>query len=215
MRKLMQALVIVPLLFFALALPMVAQDNSCTQLQAWLHSNQASLPSTYDQLLAYPLAYRPTVFDALSPKIKAQILVAHFQKYVDEHPGISSGQISVIQEAIELASRPDFFTTRPTDALWDSAVQQPIQDFEGKALFQFTREEFKAIFTRLGDDTTTKWPGERRVPAAKAASAPICTCSTQSDWCSSGTHCAVSNCSLTTGCGTFLQYTCNGFCYFN
>jgi hypothetical protein len=213
MRKVIQALVIAPLLFCALALPMAAQGSSCLQLREWIHSDQASLPTTYDELLAYPLAYRPAVFDALSPEVKERLLTTHLQRYIDEHPGLSSDQISAIHEAIELASRPDFFTTRRTDALWDKSVHQPIQDFERMALSRFSREEFKQIFTRLGDDTAAKWPSGHQVSMAKAA--PICTCSTQSDWCSSGTHCAASTCSLTTGCGTLFRYTCNGFCYFN
>lgn len=47
-----------------------------------------------------------------------------------------------------------------------------------------------------------------------AAPAPgNCSCSKSSDWCHEALYCSTWLCNETSGCGTFLAYTCNGKCW--
>ena len=40
-----------------------------------------------------------------------------------------------------------------------------------------------------------------------------CDCATSSDWCNRGYDCEGFVCNKKSGCGTFLLYQCNGYCY--
>jgi hypothetical protein len=199
-------------LIAGLASPVSAGGPSCEDVVKQLRENGIDA-RTYGELLEIPLPYRHFAFGALSAEEKAAAWTSHLEAYLSSHPELTAAQAAVIQDALDLVRGPEIFAVQRGDSHWTASVQEPLRNLETKALAVFPRDQFKAIFTELGGDTTTTLPGGRKLATGAAVAYPVCNCSTLSDYCSGASYCLAGGCwKQTSGCGTFWRYACDGLC---
>jgi hypothetical protein len=191
------------------SLPAAAVGGDCPG-QRWVEQHRRALPQTYDQFLAAPAALRHVIFDNLAPEVQSQLWVAHLQRYLSRNPGLSTDQVAVIHQAIDLAERPETFG-RPRDSeAWDLLVGEPLKELESNVRAVFNPRQTTAILSELGGREVMEAP----VLAGAKLDAVFCQCATASDWCSGGAVCIPDGggCTHQQGCGTFWRYICNGLC---
>lgn len=193
----------------------VAAEPNCIQAQGWIADHHDQLPTTLDQFVGIPAAYQPFVFNVLSPDTKAALWRAHLERYLEQHPKLTAAQVNLIHRAIDLVDLPSTFSTPNDDPLWETLVNRPIQDLEQEFAKSFSRQEMAAILSRLSSKDTVRLQ-ILEVDPASAKAAIQCSCSTVSDWCRPSPYrCYLNNptcASTASGCGTLLQYACNGTC---
>jgi hypothetical protein len=194
---------------------LAAAAPNCVQAEAWIADHRASLPGTLDEFLKVPEAYHPFVFNTLSAEVKSALWQAHLERYLAQHPKLSTPQVNLVERALDLASRPSTFSTSKADPLWETLVNQPIQELRQAFGEAFSQQEAAAILGRLaGPDVMRRQILE--IDPASGKAVLQCSCSTASDWCSPSPYrCYTTNpsCSSTSsGCGTFFTFACNGTC---
>jgi hypothetical protein len=87
--------------------------------EAWVVAHTRSLPSTLEEIAAFPLEYREAIREALPPGTRSELWKAQFQRFLDTAPDLSEEQRAYVQslireftpENIERASlvNPDVF----------------------------------------------------------------------------------------------------------
>ncbi len=196
------------------ALAASAADPICIQAQKWIQANGTNLPKTYDEFIKLPVAYQSAVFNALPADTKSDLWRTHLMQYLEQHPTLDRARIELVDQAIEFVSRPTTFSTPHTDPLWDVLVGQTTKKLEKRFRLLFGKDEAAALVSRLTPENQSSIQ-VMEVDATGFKSILQCSCSTQSDWCSPSPYrCYTNNptCAQTSGCGTFLAYTCNGSC---
>jgi hypothetical protein len=191
------------------SLPVLGAGGECITKQ-WLEQHRGTLPQSYEQFLAAPPALRHAIFDSLEPQTQSKLWVAHLQRFLSRNPGLSADQLAVVQQAIELAARPETFATARDSELWEVLVGEPLAELESRVRAVFNPRQTAAILSELGGREVMEAP----VVAGSKVAAVFCQCSTSSDWCTGGAHCVLNGggCTHQQGCGTFWQYICNGLC---
>lgn len=169
----------------------------------WVGKNRDRLPQFYDDVIAYPVAYRKAIFSAQTPLVQSRLWVEHLTRYRSTHPGLSEEQENLIERALVVASNESTFDSKRD--LSDGTGQQ-IKDLEEAAKRVFGPDESYALIGTLG-------PSER--PTVSTANRG-CTCSAEHDYCTNGSVCYSDseNClhSGPPGCGGFYKSVCNGLC---
>ncbi|MEZ0071025.1 bacteriocin fulvocin C-related protein [Planotetraspora sp. GP83] len=163
----------------------------------WVKANAGRLPERYAEFSRYSLAYRQSIFAAVSSKVKGSLWVEHLRQYRRDHPGLTPEQSDVINRAIALLGAESTFA--PT--LGDHTERQ-IKELGEIAVAAFGRVEARALIATLG-------------PVETPDSAEYtCECCSYDDWCVFG-DCVyrLGNCTgWPTGCGIGLIHACNGKC---
>src|SRR6185436_831792 len=178
---------------------------------------------------------RVRLFNEMSSSLKSAVVAHHLLTALGEHPEFTREQREVIQEALSLVT-PQLFDIRPSSPQWGELVDQPLRRFKRRAKAAFDSKMARELFTQLGPAEPAgplvgvqgkiAWPmfaPGARLPMRLApldSVFPDCQCSVISDWCSDWgglgeVYCQnmASNCWFrSSGCGTFLQYACNGMC---
>lgn len=203
--------------------------------------NSAQDLQKYSDISALPMAKRKAAFRKTSPQGKSNLWRTHFALYLAKHPGLSQAQRVIILEGMSLAT-PELFEVRSDNPDWKAKVQERLKQFESRIRGFFSRDEGERVFATLGDPeppTTRSSSGtpilpkdsNRRESSISGRNVRTlnrfvgknpgfegegfyCSCSTESDWCSTNMHCtSQSLCTITTsGCGTLWAYWCNGVC---
>lgn len=192
----------------------VGAEVNCSARQQLLSGDDEPLPRSYEDLLTYRSEVRPIVYSRLDPVQRSAVWTAHLERYITDHPELTTDQTAVLYEALDLVSDPTVFAASPTDEAWDSVAGERVRSLEGRIREAFSQEVARSIFASLGDspEPTGLVPLKRAIGAASVI--PVCSCSTASDWCGLNKHCLVSTCERqSSGCGTLWVYTCNGLCY--
>lgn len=183
--------------------------------KAWADSNAGKLPQTYDALASLPAARQRVVWHSSAPNIKGQLWVEHFARYRAQHPKLSAAQVKVLNMGTMLATRESTFAPNAHD---NPFTASQIKDLETAARQAFGEKDAHALVVNLGSFSSAAFKGRAPTPMMVRPDNFTCTCSTQSDWCSSNSwpsnFCQGSKCYCGQyhGCGTMMWYNCNGAC---
>ncbi|WP_372452760.1 bacteriocin fulvocin C-related protein [Pseudonocardia nigra] len=166
--------------------------------RAWANSNKAKPPTTYDEFSTYPPDYRREIYQKLQPAKRSEFWTEQLQRYQSSHANLSALQREILGDALRIASDPAVFD--PTTSQ-NSATE--VQSLGIRAREAFGTSEAANLFATLGPPS----------PTSKSLAAAGCGCSILDDYCGAFLNCNPSECSYSpSGCGTFLQYPCNGDC---
>lgn len=182
--------------------PALAEPAECAMARRWVDKNRDRLPQSYEEVIAYPLAYRKAIFSAQTPSVQSQLWVEHLKRYRSTHPGLSEEQENLIERALTTVSDESIFDSQ-RDVKNDT--EQRIKEIEKASEKLFGLDESYALIGTLG-------PSER--PDASTINRG-CTCAARSDYCTNGSVCYsdVQNCLHTErGCGGFYKSSCDGLC---
>lgn|GEM_PF-3226350 len=197
------------------------QNSGNSQEQKGADEEAARL---YRRLASLPMRDRRTIFNSLTPEAKSGLWKVHLRSYVTRHPDLTEEQREAIQSTIPLIT-PGLFATPQGTPEWQTNVHQPLQRLTEKFLEVFSPKVAAELLEMLGGPEP---PQQMQAPdgpsiiksSLRRAQEMQCTCSTQSDWCSShhgkGWRCVHGSgaCSQTfSGCGTLLVYSCVGQCF--
>jgi len=187
------------------------EESSCGQAAAWVADHAGELPSTYDELAAYPPSLRRAIFAALPAETKSRLWREHLERWVEGHPGLEASAQAVIAEAMDLLAS-DMFAVMD-DAEKRQAYVDRLHGFEAKALGVMTPAELRGAFVDLGSFRTAAVVGE---PIIKEL--PECDCALGEPGtvqeCPRGKTCKDGGCKNDSGagCGLFHYVPCHGRC---
>ncbi|WP_147268023.1 bacteriocin fulvocin C-related protein [Spongiactinospora rosea] len=169
----------------------------------WVRANNGRLPREYSQFIGHDLAVRRAVYRELTPAERSRLWVSHLREYRAAHPALTAAKNTVLEDAINVAAQEPVFAAGA-----DPALDARLAGLRRAAIEAFGREEARALLATLGPAGPVSPPGSA-----------TCGCSTQDDWCATGSSCrGCANCSYcactctASGCGTLWRYRCNGNC---
>lgn len=197
----------------------------CKVAAEWAAANRAEIPKTYEAFITMPLAYRKAAYNVLPAAERRQLWTVQLSRYLAPSSGLSEADRAMVRETIQhLAEYVDPNTGQAAIAR-DHLTE--------RAQRQFGMKRAKAMFAMLGPESgPTRDVAVNQasifgatmdilITAAKAVGlvsahqGPNCSCSVQSDWCGSSSHCTGGGCVTVSGCGTVWAYNCDGLCYGN
>lgn len=179
-----------------LAAPALASGSrSADATRRWVKANKGRLPTRYDDVVTYPMAYRRAIFQELEPAVRRQLWLEHFDRYRASHPELSAEQSAVIDRAAAVMDK--VFTT-------SGDHRAAVEGMKRDAIKAYGNAEARTLIATLG-------------PPEKAADVPNCSCASFDDWCGNGQYCnddAISGgCNRSDfGCGAGWIYPCDGIC---
>lgn len=215
MRRTSHRLLLIGVLGLALStvyLPGAAfAEAACQQAQRWVESHRAELPQTYDEFSAYPVSMRRAIFRAATPEARSELWSTHLGQYLAGHSDLSAKQVSVIRQALDLAT-PELFAAVEGAPGNRRQINPVLAALDKEIRAAFEPAQASEIFAILGKPDS----GANGVLIVRHASPDTsgiqCSCSSSSDWCSGNYSCYSANCDQTGGCGTLWLYTCDGLC---
>lgn len=167
--------------------------TSCEEAQAWVEDHRGELPASFQEISAFPPAYRRAIFSTLSPRQRSDFRREQLEAYLKQNPRWTPAQKEIVRQAARLFE-PEFFRHDPSSLSWNSAVAGPFRAFRSQALQAFDEREFRRVFVALGtasDDDAELFP---------------CNCNLALD-----ANCVSTNCTpKVTGCGPSGGSRCNG-----
>ena len=198
----------------ALFVPRLDGELECDRAASWVRLHGNSLPTSYDELLAFPLPYRQRIFNALSASDKAAVAREHLTRLLGK-PDLTLAQRETIDMA-RAAIAPELYGFNHRAA--DPAVTMRINEV-------FGRTEARDLFAQMGppEGSYRTWSSARVMLLEditrlfSASATPGCDCT----WCagcysptqSFGWFCEDLRCSPTeSGCGIFWLEPCDIRC---
>jgi hypothetical protein len=166
-------------------------------IRKWIDANRQTLPRTYDELIAHPMAYRKAIYEELAPQARQAMWVTQLGRYRASHPRMTDDQQSALEAATAYLAG-DFLS--PTA---DAIVTQRLAE---SAIGAFGRREAGALFATLGPRSDTTGP---------AVVEDSCECNVDQDFCTLSwcQHTGYNGCAVQpSGCGWLYQQRCNGLC---
>lgn len=101
----------------AMLLPVARTPNPAAAAVEWTAGlNPAELRDAAADIDAYPALYRRAIMGALLPADRSHAWREFFRKHIDTHPALTSAQVSVLEEAIDVASAEAFAAPIPAAA---------------------------------------------------------------------------------------------------
>ncbi|WP_157524119.1 bacteriocin fulvocin C-related protein [Mucilaginibacter ginkgonis] len=190
----------------------VANDVNTSKTIATQSINSAlirevtSLPTYSERKSAY--------VKMLSDYEKYTVWNTRFQDAISSH-AFNAEQLGLIKEVVAKVT-PVFFTdtlVRNTNGFFFADWKIRAKEHFSLAQLKYLLSDIiifnKSDFVKLGSEDITI-----QQAVVKTMNVPAsCGCSMQSDWCGTAYGCYGRSCSHDTGCGTLLQYDCNGLCY--
>ncbi|WP_125728252.1 bacteriocin fulvocin C-related protein [Kibdelosporangium aridum] len=181
-----------------LATPAMAQPGM-SKARRWALANADRLPTAYDDVISYPMAYRKAIVAALPPHTRSALWAEHIRRFQAAQPMLTGPQKEVIGEALRVVSRS--FTAdgnqAAPDALYEAAVAA------------FGVDKAQELLKTLGPKS------DAVAPAASGAELEDCENACKTDGCGGGEVCYAEpwNCNRTSvGCGIFWLSPCDGTC---
>jgi hypothetical protein len=172
----------------------VPTDEGCASIAVWVAENAATLPTEYDELARYPVAYRRAIFAALAPAAQSSLWQQHFQAYLAAHPELNPDQRVFVAEMHAVVS-PEFFRE-------DQAMATSKERAKSRAAALFPKNELPGLMANLGP-----------VEAPQLGTGlPHCECYTEEQYCGNA-YCVSGDCDWQNdGCGNFWVEECDGMC---
>lgn len=128
-----------------------------------------------------------------------------------ERPELTSSQRDLVFQGLGLLTAGIFDINR-LDAEWESRFGESVRGLEQQVRESFSYNEARAIFATLEASAV------ERTAVAQIGGLPLCSCSTDSDWCDRITnpdpYCAqtIPCIPRVARCGFLWLYDCNGIC---
>jgi hypothetical protein len=217
-------LLVVAILLAALGSTQAASAQLCNaEAHSWVAAHRSELPKTFEELSRLPLNVRRAVYGALEPESRSQLWQRQLELALQSED-LTEAQRDVVLEAMQLATSDTFAALLQRQGPRQRQVLLQIAGLEKRAREAFGNKAAE-LFGRIGPadmdfvvvgrrDAQASTPGIQESSAL--ASTPLCSCSTDSDWCDHAAHCASGGCTLVRDeCGTFWAYDCNGLCQLN
>ncbi|HEY4640967.1 MAG TPA: hypothetical protein VII75_06450 [Thermoanaerobaculia bacterium] len=107
------------------------------------------MESKYDELLARDVASVKHRFAAFTPQLKTDLWLLQLERYLAEHPELTAGQRAVIFQAVGLLYS-GIMDVSPSDAQWDSRVNQPLLRLMLMAKPHLIRSHTSSYFSAWG-----------------------------------------------------------------
>lgn len=188
--------------------------EDCASVDAWMVANEATLPTGYDEISRFPVAYRRSIFGALPAEAKSRLWQQHFEAYRAAHPELTGEQGAFIDK-LSATFSPELYVAAAGGEPSEE-VDATIEALEAEAATLFSVDEQYALMANLGPDEST---AENDTVASIAPRARACECSSKSDWCNRrGTRlgCAKGHDGCRKPrfkrCGTGFAHKCDGLC---
>ncbi|MEE8585571.1 MAG: hypothetical protein V3T83_12035, partial [Acidobacteriota bacterium] len=108
-------------------------ETSCAEAQAWVENHGGELPASFQEISAFPPAYRRAIFSSLSPQQRSDLRHEQLDFHLMRNPEWSPDQKEIVRQGRALF-RPEFFRHDPQSPAWNSAVAEPFRDFRNEAL---------------------------------------------------------------------------------
>ena len=206
--------------FLLLEPGLLGDRPSCQIIQEWVESQRADLPTSYDELSAFPYTFRVRIFSALSALQRREFFRTHLVRYMEQHPELSDERQQLLAEAVQALGLHGFPTIQ------ESIDRDWITQFRTRAGLVFSPDEVHALFETLGP-TNSSIPSNltalrvrvnsflRSVFVVKAQEQGcICVHNIWCQWNEWG-NCDIGVCDETEfGCGFFGGGPCIGGCEF-
>jgi len=129
----------------AMLLPVARTPNQAVAAVKWTAGlDRADLRSAASNIQAYPALYRRAIMGALTPEERSNAWREFFQDHITSHPSLTSEQVSVLREAIDVASPAAFAQPMPAD------VKTRIGDVFAKATKVLGPNAANELFVTLG-----------------------------------------------------------------
>jgi len=178
----------------------ISNDDDCTVIHAWVRTHHETLPTSYRELVRFPVAYRRVIFDVLSPAAKSSLWQQHFSTYLITHPRLSERQVAVIMKLRAHAA------IAFEDAPGREAVAI-LEHLRAEAAELFGPDALPSLIAHLGPENISD------AEPTLVSAAATCGCNRTDDWCTWGMRCKITSCTGTTsGCGSWWSKPCNGLC---
>ena len=211
----------------ALLFPVARTPNPSVAAMDWTASlDPAELRAAASNIDAYPALYRRAIMTALPPADRSTAWREFFREYIGSHPELSTEQVAVMNDAIDVAS-PDAFTLPLKPELKDriSLVFANAQKVLGAGI---ANELFVTLgparlerpnalpFTQRIADSVRSW----RVVRAAADDPAECNCNIEMDTCdilpNPWLRCSeLYTCEFDLSwpmCGPLWSWACTGWC---
>lgn len=175
------------------------------EIKAWIARNRASLPTTYDGIIAHPMAYRHAIYAELPADVRSKLWVEQLARYRTTLAPLDQEQTRALDQASALFSRTDLFTG--TGSGPSPAVHRDLEAMRGEAERAFGKDTAGRMLGTLAP------PNERSTILPQSADW-LCECSQYSSYCNPAAVCQGSHeCTQSSsGCGTGFIYSCDGYC---
>jgi hypothetical protein len=129
----------------AMLLPVARTPNPAVAAVKWTAGlDKAELRSAASNIEAYPALYRRAIMGALTPEDRSNAWREFFQDHISSHPSLTSEQVAVLREAIDVASPAAFSQPMAAD------VKQRIGDVFGRATKVLGANAANELFVTLG-----------------------------------------------------------------
>jgi hypothetical protein len=184
-----------------------ASKSTCEALRHWAQPFSHTAP-TLDQVTGYDRGHQKAIFNAVSPAVRSALFQEHLRRF-DQRTDLTVEQHALITEARGVATAA-FYNH-------DAAALQTFQQFWPRVGKAFPSQEQIRPWYQLGPQTSTVQPQSTLTmwdrlskPFVARADNTFCDCS--SGWTGECSNCTGGGCTQWTGCGPFLNWTCNGHC---
>lgn len=131
------------------------------EIAAWVAAHRDELPTTLDELSAYPIPFRRAIVSAVSTEQRIGFWDAHLRTFLAPDAGLTTEQRAVVADALPLL--PGIFGSPQLEA---QARMRPIEE---RAADVFSRPQRAAIFGMVGPPEPPEGlplpPGTRLTPA--------------------------------------------------
>lgn len=129
----------------ALLLPVARTPDPAAAAVEWSASlDAAELREAAANIDAYPPLYRRAIMTALTPADRSDAWRGFFKDYLDANPSLTTEQVALIQDAIDIASPEAFSPSMP------AALKQRIGDVFAKAQTVLGATAANELFVTLG-----------------------------------------------------------------
>lgn len=178
----------------------------CEQAQSWVAARANRLPTTLDDVAAFPTVYRHAIFSTLSAEAKAGLWQERLARLA--RGPLSPAQRALVDEARALVT-PEIYRTRRVP-----------QDWVVRATRELGREGFKRTFKELAEgEGSYRTLGSSLVQLtrrwndfATTSARPECDCAYHTNDCGPSEVCCPLLCTFSYGCGPFGTYSCDSVC---
>ena len=182
----------VVVLLVVTALPILAQQP------------ERNIGTIYDGLGALGCGERRQTYYGYSREQQLGLWTLHLQKFLTDHPNLTSTQRSVVLEGL------DMIASGALNRADDPRAMSLVQAFKERAQLQFDQNTFKDAFVRLGGRRDSA-AGVRRAERV-ATLVPFCDCERDEE-CFGGGDCNfLRPCQEVIACGPFGMEWCLGYC---
>lgn len=174
--------------------------------EAVLNNLEALNGCSYKEFCTYSEDIQRFIFSMMDPVNKARIWRERIDHYLATNN--ESGELAKLLRDMQFNVLPDVFDGKSSRDKLESLVVKAVK-LAGKDKIAYIVTTMRPSPLGIGDIPSPS-PGNSP-PATTTLS---CNCSQTSDWCFSSAYCKTWTCNLvTSGCGTFWSYDCNGRCY--